>query len=364
MKTAIALSKPRNNSKPAKASANGSSRAEAKPVVSPDHLMQLGLGFWGSKTLLSAVELGLFTELAAGPLDAETLRTRLGLHSRSALDFFDALVALRVLERRNGKYANTPETDTFLDRRKASYMGGILEMSSTRLYGCWTTLTEALRNGKPQNGSAEKNDIFASLYSTPAKLESFLSGMTGISLAAGRAIAEKFPWKNYRTFADVGAAQGAVPVQIASAHPHLQGIGYDLANVKPVFEKYVRANRVSDRVRFQAGDFFKDKLPTVDVIIMGHILHDWDLEQKQMLVRKAYDALPAGGAVIIYEALIDDDRRENAFGLLMSLNMLIETPGGFDYTGADCRGWLRKAGFRETRVEHLVGPDSMVIGIK
>jgi len=97
---------------------------------------------------------------------------------------------------------------------------------------------------------------------------------------------------------------------------------------------------------------------------MGHILHDWDLAEKRMLVAKAYEALPEGGALIAYDAVIDDDRKENAFGLLMSLNMLIETPGGFDYTGADCRRWFEEAGFRKTRVEHLVGPDSMVIGIK
>jgi hypothetical protein len=83
-----------------------------------------------------------------------------------------------------------------------------------------------------------------------------------------------------------------------------------------------------------------------------------------MLVQKCYDALPQGGALIVYEALIDDDRRNIAFGLLMSLNMLIETPGGFDFTGADCQAWMKQAGFRETRVEHLCGPDSMVIGVK
>ena len=97
---------------------------------------------------------------------------------------------------------------------------------------------------------------------------------------------------------------------------------------------------------------------------MGRILHDWDLEEKKTLLAKAYEALPGGGALIVYDTIIDDERRENTFGLLMSLNMLIETPGGFDYTGADCASWMREAGFRETRVEHLVGPDSMVVGIK
>ncbi len=97
---------------------------------------------------------------------------------------------------------------------------------------------------------------------------------------------------------------------------------------------------------------------------MGHILHDWGLDDKRMLIREAYEAVPESGAFIVYETIIDDDRSKNAFGLMMSLNMLIESPGGFDFTGADCQGWMKEAGFREKRVEHLVGPDSMVIGIK
>ena len=329
-----------------------------------DQIMQTGLGFWASKTLLSAVELGVFTELARGPLDAETLRQRVGLHPRSARDFFDALVATKFLERRGGHYSNTPESDFYLDRNKPTYAGGILEMSNARLYSCWGTLSDALRTGQPQNEAKGVSDFFGELYRTPEKLESFLNGMTGISLGAAMAIAEKFPWPDYRTFVDIGAAQGAVPVQLALKHPHLEGIGFDLSQVKPVFEKYVAANGVADRVRFAAGDFFKDPLPKADVLIMGHILHDWDLEQKRALLAKAFAALPSGGALLVYEALIDDDRRHNAFGLLMSLNMLIETPGGFDYTGRDCQSWMRTAGFRKTRVEHLVGPDSMVIGIK
>ncbi len=117
-------------------------------------------------------------------------------------------------------------------------------------------------------------------------------------------------------------------------------------------------------MQFVGGDFFKDTLPSADVVLMGHILHDWDLPRKRALLVKAHAALPPGGAVIVYDALIDADRRERAFGLLMSLNMLVETPGGFDYTGADCQGWMRDAGFRETRVEHLLGPNYVAIGIK
>ena len=332
---------------------------------SPDQILQVGLGFWASKTLLSAVEMGVFTELARHPEDLETLRGRLGLHPRSARDFFDTLVALGFLRRVDGKYHNTPETDLFLDKRKPSYLGGMLEMANHRLFGFWNNLTEALRTGKPQNESKTGGaGLFEMLYADPARLAGFLAAMTGLSRGAALAIAAKVPWANYRTFVDVGTAQGDTGVQIARAHPHLTGTGFDLAEVGPIFEDYVEQNGLSSRVKFVAGSFFTDPLPKADVIIMGHILHDWGLNDKKMLIRKAYEAIPSGGAYIVYEGIIDDDRSKNAFGLMMSLNMLIETDEGFDYTGADCMGWMKEAGFRETRVEHLAGPDSMVVGIK
>jgi hypothetical protein len=335
-----------------------------KKSLAPDRLLQLGLAFWGSKTLLSALELGLFTELAKGPRTGAALRSALGLHERSAADFFDALVALGVLDRKGDKYRNTPETDLFLDRNKPSYVGGILEMANARLYGFWGTLTEGLRTGVPQNEAKTGGNLFETIYGTPESLRGFLQAMTGLSAGTGRAMAAKFPWKKYQTFIDVGGAQGGVPVQLALAHKHLHGGNFDLAVVGPIFEEYVRSFKLDGRLKFHPGDFFKDPIPGADVIVMGHILHDWNLEEKRALVEKTYKALPKGGVYIVHEAIIDDDRRKNAFGLLMSLNMLIETRGGFDYTGADCRKWMKEAGFKSTSVVPLVGPDSMVIGIK
>lgn len=332
--------------------------------LTPVKIMQLGSAFWASKTLLSAIELGLFTALANKPQNAEDLGDRLGLHPRSRRDFFDALVALGMLERRDGIYSNTDETDLFLDRNKPSYLGGLLEMLNSRLYGFWGHLTEALRTGQPQNEAKTGIDPFAKIYENPEVLRGFLSAMTGVSTGSAKAIAEKFPWAQYKTLVDVGTAQGAAAIQVLRAHAHLRGVGFDLAAVGPIFAEYVRSHGLADRLTFQPGDFFAQPLPQADVLLMGHILHDWDLSQKRMLLRKAYEALPPGGALIVYEALIDDDRRQNAFGLLASLNMLIETPGGFDYTGADCCGWMREVGFSETRVEHLIGPESMVVGIK
>ena len=331
----------------------------------PDHILQVGLGFWASKTLLSAIEMEVFTELARQPKTLDELSARLRLHSRSARDFLDALVALDFLERRDGTYYNTPSTDLFLDKRKSSYLGGMLEMANARLYPFWGSLTTALRTGEPQNESSRgETDLFTALYADPARLRGFLKAMTGLSRGANMAIARKFHWKDYNSAVDVGTAQGDLIAQIALANPHIAGIGFDLPEVAPIFEDYIAENGLTGRVRFDPGSFFDAPIPKADVVTMGHILHDWDLGQKMMLIRKSYEALPAGGALVVYESIIDDDRRQNAFGLLMSLNMLIETQGGFDYTGADCMGWMEEAGFHGTRVEHLVGPDSMVIGIK
>jgi precorrin-6B methylase 2 len=333
--------------------------------LTPEHILQTGLAFWPAKTLLSAIEMGVFTELARGPEAFDVLSGRLGLHPRSARDFLDTLVALGFLERTGDRYGNTPETDLFLDRHKPSYVGGILEMANHRLYPFWGHLTEALRTGLPQNEFKSGGPgLFETLYADPARLKEFLAAMTGISHGANMTIARQFPWKDHGSFVDVGTAQGDLAVQIAHANPHLQGTGFDLPEVAPIFEEYAEAYGLSDRLRFVPGSFFDNDLPKADVVTMGHILHDWDLPTKKMLVRKAYDALPPGGAFIVYESIIDDERRANAFGLMMSLNMLIETPGGFDYTGAECMGWMKEAGFSSARVEHLVGPDSMVIGIK
>lgn len=341
------------------------SQSAGASAPSPEHILQTGLAFWASKTLLSAVEMEVFTELAKHPEDLHTLTGRLGLHPRSSRDFLDALVALGFLERKDGIYSNTPSTDVFLDKHKPSYIGGMLEMANQRLFRHWNNLTTALRTGQPQGEAGpDAKDSFAALYADPERLKGFLRAMTGVSRGGNLAIAAKFPWAQYKTVADMGPAQGDLLAQVALKNPHLTGIGLDLPEVGPVFEEYMEANGLSSRVKFQPGSFFTDPLPKADVIMMGHILHDWNLEKKRMLIGKAYEALPTGGALLLYEAIIDDDRSKNAFGLLMSLNMLIETPGGFDYSGADGMGWMKEAGFRETRVEHLIGPDSMVVGIK
>jgi hypothetical protein len=329
-----------------------------------DRIEQVAFGYMASKVLFSGIDFGVFTELAKQPLDSQALTNRLGLHPRSARDFLDALVALGMLERGGELYSNTTETDFYLDRAKATYIGNFFEMFNVRDYPFWGSLGEALRTGKPQNEIKSGGDFFAVLYSNPEKLGLFLRSMTGHSLPSAIAIAGKFPWQKYKTFVDIGTAEGCLPVQVALANPHLAGEGFDLPTVQPIFEEYVASFGLQERVRFRNGDFFKDALPSADVLVMGMILHDWSLAEKRALLKKAYEALPNGGSLIVYEHLIDDERRKSVAGLLMSLMMLIETQEGFDYTGSDCCGWMREAGFRDTYVEELTGAESMVVGIK
>src|SRR5262249_28860397 len=267
-------------------------------------------------------------------------------------DFFDALVALGMLERQDGRYRNTAESDALLDKAKSSYVGGLLEMANARLYGFWGSLTEALKTGQPQNEAKTGESFFHNLYQDPEKLKLFAKAMTAVSAGPAMAIAAKFPWSRYNTFADVGTAEGGLPVHLARAHPHLTGIGFDLPPVQPVFEAFVAANGLSQRLSFRGGDFLVDPLPPAEVYIMGHILAGFGVDDNLAILRRALADLPAGGALIVYDSIIDDERRENAFGLLMSLNILIESAAGYDYTGADCVGWMREAGFRDMRVEH------------
>lgn len=340
--------------------------ANAAGMTSREQILRLGLGFWNSKVLLVAVELGVFTELAAQPLDAETLRVKLGLHDRGARDFFDALVALNLLDRENGLYRNTPASAAMLDESDPErYLGDLLKFIDNQAYLPWGNLKSALQTGLAQNHAEDgKSELFDVLYAQPELLRNFLRAMTAGALDAILALAERFPWKNHTTVADVGCAEGALLSRVLRRHPHLSGIGLDLPPVGPIFAETAERFGLVDRMRFVAGSFFTDPLPTADVIVFGHVLHDWDLETKRMLLEKAYKALPDGGTVVIYEFLIDDDRRHNAAGLLTSLHMLVTSSGGFDYTEADCVGWLSDAGFRDCYVEHLCGPDSMVVGTK
>jgi hypothetical protein len=335
----------------------------------PSAILQTAFSFWSSKVLLTAVEFGVFTKLANRRLTGAELGAELTLHPRGIADFFDALVAMKFLERDGdgpqAKYFNTPEGALFLDQNSPRYIGGILVMLNARLFKFWNDLPEALRNGKPQNEvkHGQKN-LFEELYADLPKLEQFLGAMTGLSRINFEAFAARFDFSKYKTLCDVGGATGLLCIEAARKQAHLRCISFDLPSVEPIAKKHIAAAGLTSRIKTASGDFFKDPLPKSEVITMGMILHDWNLEKKMHLIRAAYDALPPGGALVAIEALIDDARRENVQGLLMSLNMLIEFGDAFDYSGADFRQWCGEVGFKRFEVIHLAGPSSAAVAYK
>jgi len=337
--------------------------------ANPAQILETGLAFWGSKVLLTAVELEIFTILGDRKLTGGELGEQAGIHPRGIWDFFDALVALGFLNRdgdgAEGLYSNTEETGAFLDKNKPGYLGGFLEMANARLFRFWSDLGPALRTGKPQNEiKHSQKPMFETLYADAPRLEQFMGAMRGLSFPNFQAFADKFDFSPYSTLCDVGGATGLLSGLVANRHGHMSCKTFDLPPVEPIAKNWIASEGLSDRVEVVSGDFFKDDLPMADVITMGMILHDWNLEGKKHLIKLAYEALPEGGAFCAIENLIDDERRENAFGLMMSLNMLIEFGDAFDFSGADFREWCSEAGFSRFDVIHLNGPCSAAIAYK
>jgi len=337
--------------------------------LDPSPILQSAFAFWSSKVLLTAVTFGVFTTLGGRQMTGAELGVELGLHPRGIADFFDSLVAMKFLEREGdgpeAKYGNTAASAMYLDANSPRFVGGILIMLNERLFKFWHDLPEALRTGRPQNEAKHGlKGMFEELYEELPRLEQFMGAMTGLSRLNFEAFAEKFDFSPYKTLCDIGGASGVLSIEVAKRHPEIHCTSFDLPPVEPIAQRHIAAAGLSDRISTAHGDFFADPLPKADIITMGMILHDWNLEKKMHLIKSAYDALPEGGAFVVIEALIDDARRENLFGLLMSLNMLIEFGDAFDYSGADFQGWCREVGFKRFEVIHLAGPSSAAIAYK
>jgi hypothetical protein len=338
---------------------------------SPENIMKIGTGFWASKILLTAVNFQLFTTLAERKtMKAKEVKDILGFKctDRNVYDFLDALTVFGFLKREGildtAIYSNTIDTDTFLDKKKPSYIGGILEMMNNRLYGFWGNLGEGLLTGLPQNEAKRSEDFFGLIYSDPEKLKEFTNAMSGIQMGNFMAFAQKFHFASYKTLIDVGGSAGLLSLMVAKHNPHMHCTSFDLPPVEPIANATIQQFGLADRVKTASGDFFTMPIPNADVVVMGNILHDWDEENKIALMRKAYNALPADGAFVAIEGIIDDERKQNVFGMMMSLNMLIETGTGFDYTFADFNRWANIAGFKSTALLPLAGPSSAAIAYK
>ena len=291
--------------------------------VNPSKIMQIGLGFWASKSLLTAVNMRLLTHLANGELSGQDIKKKLGLHNRGLYDFLDTLVALGFLKRSGIKetsmYSNAEDANLFLDKNKISYIGGMLEMANNRLYPFWNNLEEGLKTGKPQNETKTGGiPIFEALYADEQKLREFLKAMGGIQLGNFMMFSKTFDFTKYKTLCDVGGAGANLAIQVAKYNEHMICVSFDLPPVEPIARENINMMGLNDRISTQSGNFLNEALPKADIITMGNILHD----------------------------------------------MNIETEDGFDFSAADFNGWAKECGFTRTSVMPLSGPSSAVIAIK
>ena len=274
-------------------------------------------------------------------------------------------VALLLYQKYNDKGSSFSFLGLHLDKKKPTYIGGMLEMANHRLYRFWGDLENGLRTGLPQNEIKDGADHpFTELYKSPEKLEEFTNAMTGVQMGNFMAFAEKFDFSKYKTLVDTGGSGAMLSIMVAKHQHHMHCTSFDLPPVEPLAQANIKKFHLSGKVSTASGDFFSDPMPAADIIVMGNILHDWDEEKKIFLIRKAYSALPENGAFVAIESIIDDERKENKFGLMISLNMLIETGKGFDYTFADFKKWAKIAGFQSTALLPLAGPSSAAVAYK
>ncbi len=337
--------------------------------VTPDKIMQIGMGFWASKTLLVAVNMGLFSLLADKEFSGKEIQQHLKLNNRSLYDFLDALVALGFLKRKGIKetaiYSNNEDARIFLDQNKPTYVGGILEMANNRLFSFWNNLEEALKTGLPQNEAKKGGgSLFEIIYANPVKLKEFVNAMAGVQMGNFIAFAKQFDFTNYATLCDIGGAGGFLAAHVCIQNPQMKCTTFDLVPVQPIAQENITNLNLEKKVKVVSGDFFTEDFPKADVITMGNILHDWGKEDKLILIKKAYNALPKGGALVVIENIIDNNRLQNTFGLLMSLNMLIETEKGYDFSASDFEELAIQAGFQKFKILPLAGPTSAAIAYK
>lgn len=325
----------------------------------PAGILRLANSFCDAKALLTAVELGLFTTLHTAPATEEEIRDGLGLHGRGLYDWLELLVELNLLERDNGRYRNGAGPDAFLVRGMSSYIGGFLERSNRNLYPAWGRLSEALRTGESQTGSH-----FDQVIENPKILAQFINSMDALTRVLGPQLIETYDgWSDYQSVLDVGGCRGNIASQILGAYPHLSGAVFDLPQMEPFFDERVAEQGLTGKVTFHGGSFFTDPLPSADIVMMGHVLHDWNADQRKFLIEKCYDSVNPGGVLVLYDRMLDREssRVEN---LVISLDMLLVTDGGSEYGVAEVTGHALGAGFTSTEDRPLGDYDTLVVAHK
>jgi 8-O-methyltransferase len=330
--------------------------------LNPARILDIASGARRARLLFAAADVGVFGALAEAPATTEELRARLGLHPAGAGDLLAGLEALGLLERRDGRYHNGPAAERYLVPGRPEFLGGFLDFLDRTLHPAWDGLAGSLRTGRPANAQAGGGDPYAPVHADPAARTAFFDAMDVLNAPIGAALAE-LDWSGYEHVVDVGGARGNIAAHLVKAHPHLRVTVFDLPDVRPAFEAHIGGLGLADQVTFAGGDFFTDPLPAADAVLFGHVLHNWPQERRRLLAAAAFRAVRPGGAAFVYDPMLDPDRPQLP-NVLASLNMLVWSAGGAEYTFADAAGWFADAGFGTVEHTPLVATTSLLTARK
>jgi acetylserotonin N-methyltransferase len=312
----------------------------------PAPVIELMEGFRRSKILFVAVNLGIFDLLESGPLTSDEVAARLTLDHDATQRLLEACFGLALVELTDGKFANSPAAATYLCASSERSITGYLLYSNAVLYPLWGNLEDAVREGTPrwEQTFGWPGPIFEHFFSTPEKMRTFTMGMHGLGVSTSPDVVRAFDLSRFRTMVDLGAATGHLVIAACEAWPDLRGVVFDLEKVTAIAREFVDKSPARDRMAIQPGDFFTGELPPADLYALGRILHDWPVEKIRHLLRRISDRLPAGGALLIAEKLLAEDRSGPVGAHMQSLSMLICTEGK-ERSLSEYTELLREAGF-------------------
>jgi acetylserotonin O-methyltransferase len=331
----------------------------------PSVVLDLMEAFRRSKTMFAAVSIGVFDELADGPQTLSTLTASLAANEDALGRLLDACVCLQLLERQGDAYANTPAAAAFLCQQSPQRLTGYINFSNTVMWQLWSHLEDAVREGthRWQQTYGWDGPIFASFFKTEESLHEFLMGMNGYGLISSPHVVGAFNLSGYHRLVDLGGATGHLAIEACRRYSHLQATVFDLPDAMPLARTTIDGSGVADRIELVPGDFFQDELPEGDLYALGRILHDWNEEKIICLLEKIYARLPEGGALLIAEKLITEERDGPRWALMQSLNMLTCTEGK-ERTLTEYENLLKLVGFSQVSGCRTSSPLDATLAIK
>lgn len=339
----------------------------AQDITTPDPsaVLELVEAFRRSKTMFAAVSLGVFDALASGPKMLADLAAELDASTDALERLLDACVGLQLLRRSGAQYENTPAAMAYLTKSSSRRLTGYLNFSNEITWKLWANLEDAVREGthRWEQTYGWKGPIFSHFFKTEETKREFLMGMHGFGLISSPHVVSAFDLNRFTRLIDLGGATGHLAIAACQRYPNLRAAVFDLADVAPLAQEIVGGSSVADRVEVIPGDFFSDPLPEGDVYALGRILHDWTEEKILKLLGRVHDSLPRGGAVLVAEKLLFDDKTGPPWAQMQNLNMLTCTEGK-ERTLGEYEALLHAVGFRDVRGCRTSSPLDAVFALK